>query len=212
MSSSRDLILRKLRAVEKPFSDVPPIPADQRRHVVTLADTTLPSLQARFVKEAEALGCRVYCVSSSEAFHLMRKLIGIDRAILSWSFEHIPLIGLEDALNGEGISTAAPTDGRVRVGITGVDAALAATGSLVLSSGDGKPRSTSLLPDLHIAVMTPAQIVPDIETWLARCDREDFRAPANYVLITGPSKTADIAQELIKGAHGPREVHILLVE
>lgn len=211
--SSRDQIMRKLRAVEKPFTDVQPI--TEQQHMVRLDDHSPAGLQARFIKEAEILGCRVYCINSGEAFNLMRRLIGFDRTILSWDFEHIPLVGLEDALSGEGISIASPTDGRVRVGLTGVDAALAATGSLALSSGEGKHRSTSLLPDLHIAVMTPDQIVPDMETWLAQYKQwglGTFSQPANIVLITGPSKTADIAQELIKGAHGPREVHIILLQ
>lgn len=208
MSSSRDQILRKLRAVEKPFEDVPPI--QERRKMVRLDDTSPAGLQARFVKEAETLGCRVYCVGSGEAFSIMRKLIGYDKSILSWDLRYIPLVGLEDALNGEGITIAEPTDGKVRVGVTGVDAALAATGSLVLSTGEGKYRSTSLLPDLHIAVITPDQLLPDMETWLER-EREGFQESSNIVLVTGPSKTADIAQELIKGAHGPREVHIILV-
>ncbi|MBC8100924.1 MAG: LUD domain-containing protein, partial [Armatimonadetes bacterium] len=57
-------------------------------------------------------------------------------------------------------------------------------------------------------------LLPDFETWLSADTQGDytaFRAAANLVVVSGPSKTADIAQELIKGAHGPREVHIIIL-
>ena len=68
-------------------------------------------------------------------------------------------------LDSLGVSVAEPNDGDVRVGITGATAALAATGSLVLESGAGRPRSASLLPDVHIALMTADQLHNDLEDW-----------------------------------------------
>lgn len=83
------------------------------------------------------------------------------------TFEHIPLPGLADALNQANISLVAQ-DASVRVGLTGVDAALrATTGSVVLLSGNGRPRAASLLPPIHIAVVAASQIVPDLESWWA---------------------------------------------
>ena len=98
--------------------------------------------------------------------------------------------------------------------ITGVSTALAATGSLVLESGAGRYRSSSLLPDLHIALMTPERLLPDLEGWQEAQQARGypaFRESSNTVIVTGPSKTADIGQQLIKGAHGPREVHIFVL-
>jgi L-lactate dehydrogenase complex protein LldG len=105
-------------------------------------------------------------------------------------------------------------DAGARVGLTGVDAALAATGSLVLSSGDGRARAASLLPPIHIAVVTADQILPDLESWLASskaAGSAPIRRPSNIVVITGPSRTADIAMQLVMGMHGPREVHVVLM-
>ena len=117
-------------------------------------------------------------------------------------------------LESLGVKVARHDAGDVRVGITGVTAALAATGSLVLESGAGRHRSTSLLPDVHIALMRAEQILPDLECWQQA--QQQFGYPAftkssNTTVVTGPSKTADIGHELVKGAHGPREVHIVIL-
>lgn len=210
--SSRDAILNRLRGARQPFTDVPPI--EEPVPVVPLADTSPEALRQRFRLEAETLGCKVYEVSENQALDMVIELIGGDTRVLSWDAAHIPLDGYAEALEAAGIQIAAPTDNTVLIGITGVDTALAATGSLVLVGGSGRYRATSLLPDRHIAVLRDERLLPDMESWIAfqrERDAEAFRAPANTVLITGPSKTADIAQELIKGAHGPREVHIVLV-
>ena len=118
-------------------------------------------------------------------------------------------------LKSLGVTVAEQNDGDVRVGITGVSAALAATGSLVLESGAGRYRNTSLLPDVHIALMRAEQITPDLETWQQiqkDAGYPAFTVASNTTVITGPSKTADIAHQLVKGAHGPREVHVMILE
>jgi L-lactate dehydrogenase complex protein LldG len=210
--SSRDTILNRLRAARQPFTDVPPI--EEAVPVVPMADTSPDALRQRFILEAETLGCYVYEVSDEQAMDMVIELIGGDTQVLSWEAAHIPLDGYADSLQAAGIQIADQKDNTVRVGITGVDAGLAGTGSLVLVGSAGKYRTTSLLPDRHIAVLRTDRLLPGMESWIAS-QREQgaaaFRDPANTVIITGPSKTADIAQELIKGAHGPREVHIVLV-
>jgi L-lactate dehydrogenase complex protein LldG len=210
--SSRDAILNRLRAVRQPFTDFPPV--EETVPVVPLADTSTDVLCQRFKLEAETLGCKVYEVGDDQALDMVIELIGGESQVLSWDIPHIPLEGYAEALHDAGIRIAAPTDSSIRVGVTGVDAGLAGTGSLVLVGGAGKYRTTSLLPDRHIAILRVDRLLPGMESWIAS-QREQhaaaFHEPANTVLITGPSKTADIAQELIKGAHGPREVHIVLV-
>jgi L-lactate dehydrogenase complex protein LldG len=212
--SSRDDILNKLRAAHQPFTDVPPI--ENRRHMVVMKDISPAGLRARFVSEAEKLKCQIIQpIDDSAALETIRDLIGADQKILAWDFEYIPLSGLADMLTQTGIQVAGVTDSHVRVGVTGTDAALAATGSLVLSSGKGKPRSASLLPYVHIAVIRQSQLVVDLETWILQ-QRESgldrFRQAANLVVISGPSRTADIAMELVMGAHGPAELHIILLD
>lgn len=211
--STREQILAKLRAAQQPFTDVPPF--ENPRAVVPITDHSPAALLALFVQEAEKLGCLVYQQPEAETVAQILTLIGDDKTILSWDFKHIPLASLPQALAAQGVTVAPdPTQDGVRVGITGADALLAGTGSLVVCSGAGKPRATSLLPDIHIAIVKASQMVADFETWSAQqksSGHSAYRAPANTIVISGPSKTADIAQELIKGAHGPRVLHIFIV-
>ena len=94
-------------------------------------------------------------------------------------------------------------------GITTVAAAVAETGSLLVASGPRTPRSTSLIPPVHVALVAASQIVPDLVDALALLDAHDL--PAGIALITGPSKTADIEGVLVTGVHGPRSVIVILV-
>ena len=210
--SAREKILGKLRSAPRPFENVQPIA--KRRHMIPTSDLA-PGEQLRmFIAEAEAVGCFVYQLDENAAFEQIMELIGGDPSVLSWDASQMPFAGLHEMLESLGVSVAAPDKGDVRVGISGVSAALAATGSLVLESGPGRHRSASLLPDVHIALMRAEHITPDMETWQAAQKAAGYPAfteASNTTLITGPSKTADIAHQLVKGAHGPREVHIMIL-
>ena len=103
------------------------------------------------------------------------------------------------------------------VGITGVDFVLAESGTLVLSSATEGVQVASLAPPIHIALYRRSQLVGSLDEVLAKTRR--FRNPRtvpparrSVVFITGTSRTADIEQILIRGVHGPREVHAILVE
>lgn len=210
--SARDRILSRLRAAQRPFTEVEPIA--ERRAMAPSRAMSADERLAQFIAAAESLGCFVYPVDANEAVELIMDLLDGDTSVLSWEAEHLPLDGLRDMLGSLGVAVAQPDDGDVRVGITGASAALAATGSLVLESGAGRYRRTSLLPDVHIALLRADQLLPDLESWEAQ-QRERgypaFRQSSNTVIVTGPSKTADIGHQLVKGAHGPRELHILVL-
>ncbi len=95
------------------------------------------------------------------------------------------------------------------VGISVAEAALAETGSVVLGSGPGRSRFTSLLPPVHLALVPSSLLTPDIFTWLARRNRQ---FPSSLTLISGPSKTADIEQTMAVGVHGPGRFVAILYE
>jgi len=101
-------------------------------------------------------------------------------------------------------------------GITGVDFVLAESGSLVLSSATEGSQLASLAPPVHIALYRPQQAVAFLEELLDALPVERSpNAPSpgrSVVFVTGTSRTADIEQTLIRGVHGPREVHAILVE
>jgi len=103
------------------------------------------------------------------------------------------------------------------VGISACFAAVAETGTLVLLSGPESPTRNSFLPDAHIVVLRADQVVGFYEeAWdrlrAARASASGFAMPRTVNLITGPSRTADIAQTLELGMHGPRRLHIVLID
>ena len=96
---------------------------------------------------------------------------------------------------------------RADVGLSGAEAALAETGTIVVSSGRGKSRMATLLPPVHLALVPLSCLTPDIFTWAAERTGE---MPANKVFISGPSKTADIEFTLTLGVHGPGRLVVVL--
>jgi L-lactate dehydrogenase complex protein LldG len=106
-----------------------------------------------------------------------------------------------------------PSDGRDLAAVSHAFAAVAETGTLVLTSGPDNPTTLNFLPDVHIVVVAARDVAADFETVTARL-RERFGAgtmPRTVNLITGPSRSADIEQTLILGAHGPRRLHVIVV-
>jgi L-lactate dehydrogenase complex protein LldG len=210
--SGRDQILGKLREAKRPFPTITP-PATYQP-MIPRRDTSPATLLTRFIAEAQKAACVVHRVETPEAaIAAILDVVGGDTAVSTWDLAHIPLPGLAEALDKANI-TCVGQDPSVRVGLTGVDAALAATGSVVVMSGNGRPRAASLLPPVHIAVIIASQIVPDLESWWAvqkAAGLEKVRQHSNVVVITGPSRTADIAMQLVMGMHGPRELHLILL-
>lgn len=153
-----------------------------------------------------------------------RELVTWDPAVLGFD--------LGSTLGREGFSVTAAVAGeedarrrllhredaaRAGVGVTGADLALAETGTLILISGAGRPRSTSLLPDTHVAVFGRDRLVETLEqvgVMLEALHAEPHRLMAGAMinLITGPSRTADIELTLTRGVHGPKDVHAVFVD
>lgn len=104
-----------------------------------------------------------------------------------------------------------PRDGDL-VGLTGAFAGVAETGTLMLHSGPDSPTSLNLLPDTHVVVLRRSEIVASFEdAWdRVRAARETMPRTVNF--ITGPSRSADIGQQLQMGAHGPRRLHLVLID
>ena len=116
--------------------------------------------------------------------------------------------------SGAGLAVAArAANGDDPVGITGCFCAIAETGTLMLVSGPETAATTSLLPETHIAVVPVARIVPAMEEGFALL-RAEFgeNLPRAVNFVSGPSRTGDIEQTIVLGAHGPYRVHLLLIE
>ena len=97
------------------------------------------------------------------------------------------------------------------IGITGVEYALAETGTFVMLSSPREGRLISLLPPVHIAVFSRSRILADLNELLSKIPNPAEQS-SSMVLITGPSRTADIEQILVRGVHGPGEIYAVIVE
>ncbi|PKO33391.1 MAG: hypothetical protein CVU34_12610 [Betaproteobacteria bacterium HGW-Betaproteobacteria-7] len=96
------------------------------------------------------------------------------------------------------------------VGITGCFCAIAETGTLLLLSGAQTPATVSLLPETHIALVDERRIVGTMEEAFSLLRIEHGSLPRALNFISGPSRTGDIEQTIVLGAHGPRRVHLLI--
>jgi L-lactate dehydrogenase complex protein LldG len=99
----------------------------------------------------------------------------------------------------------------IDAGVTATEAGIADTGTLVLRPGQGEPRTLSLVPAVHVAVLCASRLYAGLPAAL-RALAPEANMPTNLLLVTGPSKTADIQQVLAYGAHGPKELVIVLVD
>ena len=105
------------------------------------------------------------------------------------------------------------TTGGDAVSLTGAFAGIAETGTLMLLSGPASPTTLNFLPDTHIVLLRADRVVGAYEeAWALLRRATDGVMPRSVNLITGPSRSADIEQTLQLGAHGPRRLHILLID
>ncbi len=185
----------------------------------------------QFTAELEALTGYVHsCATPDEALAALRNLLIAHEteSVLHWDPAEIPLPGVDDLLHELGIRSA---EGRVlgtedRIGriqaldtvpvcLSGADAAIAESGTIVVVTGPGRGRFASLITPIHIAILPADRIVrtlPDaFELLYARFGRKVVHERSNITLITGPSRSGDIEQTLTLGVHGPKEIHVIVV-
>jgi L-lactate dehydrogenase complex protein LldG len=108
--------------------------------------------------------------------------------------------------------TTGASDGHQLAAVSHAFGGVAETGTLIMASGPDNPTTLNFLPDTHIVVVDAKDIAGDYESVWQRL-REQFgdALPRAVNMITGPSRSADIGQILILGAHGPRRLHVLIV-
>ena len=181
-------------------------------------------LTERFTRELTTLGGTVHQAHGVvDVVAIVQGLVA-DREpkVLTWDERQLPVTGIGPALVAAGLTllTQEPETARsaehrrllasASVGLTGADAALAQTGSLVLASGPGRGRLASLLPPVHVALVRRDALIGSLPELIA--SRPDLvTRGANFVCITGPSRTADIEQILVRGVHGPGQITVVIV-
>jgi L-lactate dehydrogenase complex protein LldG len=152
---------------------------------------------------------------------------GGKKSVAAWRHPLIESLNLPDLLSEQGVpvffsdmQAAGRDDFRQKVieayiGITAADFCLADAATLVMRTRPGQARSVSLVPSIHAAVIELSQIVADLKElyallkWDPQARQEGLTNC--MTLISGPSKTADIEATIVHGAHGPREVHVLVI-
>lgn len=170
-----------------------------------------PDLIARFKEQAISLASTVDEVSSlasvPSALACYLQTQNLPKQGVCW-----PAFSKLDWLSAGLSIESRPTEGDDKLGVTGCYCAIAETGTLLLTTSPSTPNKASLLPDTHVAIVNTARIVIGMEdAWnLVRAELKQLPRACSF--ISGPSRTADIEQTLVIGAHGPYRVHIILVD
>ncbi|CAG0986753.1 hypothetical protein PHYC_02066 [Phycisphaerales bacterium] len=194
----------------------PTEPAPQVEDRVARVTGPEADLGAVFAAQAAAAGMTVHPTNRAGVQREVRAVLerlGVRRVMIG---EGLMLEGVAADLSAAGLELVAWRERGFAAmydadaGVTDVQGAIAETGTLVCCSGPGRARGLSLVAPIHLAVVRRSDIVPDLVD-LGVMRASEAALPSSVVLITGPSKTADIEGILITGVHGPREVHVVLV-
>lgn len=167
-------------------------------------------LRAKFKIELEALGGEFISCSRSD---LSQKILScLNQAdvtsIQSWGPDQFLDFLLTD-LEKAGIKITRGPDPEIKVGLTAAYAAVAETGSLIITTGPDCPLTASLLPAIHFAILKGDTILPDLAQAFSL---EEIRAASSTIFISGPSRTADIEMTLTVGVHGPGQLYVFCLE
>ena len=210
---SREVMLDRVRRAlgRKPGQDRPDPPPARIRIPEISREARIASLLTR----VEALAGRgMRGATRAEAREQVRAVLGQRSAIAS----NAPILEASGIAGLPGVRSAIADRQRLRelcasaeVGITGADYALADTGTLVMISSPHEARMISLLPPAHIAVVAAECILSGLDELFSVLPNPAALTSA-MVLITGPSRTADIEQILVRGVHGPGEITVLVIE
>jgi len=237
ISDGRATILARLAAV--PAGAPSPL-SGAHAEVMPTADWDAATLIERFVQALDRL-CVSWEIAESAVVARLTLVTRLQeegvKQVLTWAAGQLPIGGVLEALEVLGIGAVTPAlptpEARLRpqdldqrrryllgieaisVGLTGADAAFAATGTLLLNSGPGRPLLVNQLPRRHIVLLPASRIYPSLEGWLAKQPRVSGRQAIPITIqsfITGPSRSADIEATPAFGIHGPSRLHVIVVQ
>ncbi len=144
------------------------------------------------------------------------------KSLAIWESAFLKQINLREFLENKGLGFASPNSkeemAKADIGITEADFGIAETGTIVLISNENKPRSASLIPPVHIAIIEFGVIVESLKDLFcllanAASDLGSLKTLSSCItFITGPSRTGDIELTITLGVHGPKELHIIIYD
>ncbi|WP_417357217.1 MULTISPECIES: LutC/YkgG family protein [Gammaproteobacteria] len=213
MSEAKNRILARLRQVN------PSAPERPEQPYAPYLGEDAPARLARFCSRLEAAHAEVVrCPQQSLAAQLQAMVKGASLTRLLAGNDGPFSAAISQACGSRLSCFDKPMSEFKAVLFTDVDAgisqawgAIADTGTLVLWTGPNEPRSLSLVPPVSIIIVAASAIMDNFAQLLAKPQcRQGL--PTNLLLVSGPSKTADIQQTLAYGAHGPRQLYVVVVE
>lgn len=205
MSTAREKILKKLSTSVHPV----PEPPDFEQQV--FPPVIFPPEQA-FKTQLEAISGKVFIFQSeTELFESLKTQLQQFHAENVFCSE--PEV-MKNLLQFEiGFNEYAGVVKNMEVGITGCEFLVAQTGSVMVSSAQGGGRQMNISPPLHIIIANKNQLVGTLEEAYSMIRQKYAKGlPSQITMVTGPSRTADIEKTLVLGAHGPRELWVMIAD
>jgi L-lactate dehydrogenase complex protein LldG len=177
--------------------------------------------------QLEAVSTRLHRAHSAEEAHTLIRAILREHAVkkvVCWAHPLLEALKIDGLLRAAGVDLYLLTPGekdfpelwaQADLGITAAEAILVDSGAVTMKAQAGQERATSILPPVHLAIITTGQLLqsvcdlaPLFREWLGK----EGRLPSAIHLASGPSRTADIELTLILGAHGPKALHVLALD
>ena len=215
MSARENILARIRRQTGKPGETTDAELAAVRSHIARVERGPLPSIARHdpvenFIRECARLSTTITemvepaQIPMEAARYLAEKTLAMravgwrEHAALDWARAGIEFV-------------ARPANGDDLVGVTGCFCAIGETGTVLLLGAPETPKATALLPETHICIVSKRRIVPTMEDAFQLIRDELGEPPRATFFVSGPSRTADIEQTIVIGAHGPYRVHIVLI-
>jgi L-lactate utilization protein LutC len=228
MTSAREAFLQRVRQAVADGNRVAPSPVREPRGSLG-TQATGPNPVKCFSEQLQAVGGNAHIVTDVEtASRMVVDLASARQAhhVLLGRGSLLDSLHLRDRLEARKIQVTVVNEVTAAncrepffsadIGVSGIEALVGETGTLVAAASPTEPRSLSLLPPVHIAIAEQSQVLSDLFDLFqsfasATAGRPGRTLPSCLSLITGPSKTGDIELRLVTGVHGPGEVHVIVV-
>jgi L-lactate dehydrogenase complex protein LldG len=206
-STSREKVLKRVRhaLIYKTDNPYPHVDFDSLIYK-TITDSPDVNFAQEFTKVG---GVFIYCENESELVSTLSAL----NTECNWHDVYCAEPQFQYLLTQAGVPFESDEDGlkTLKVGITGCEFLVSRLGSIMVSSKNS--RRLNVYPEIHVVIAYADQLVDDLkDAFVAVQAKYSGKIPSMLSVITGPSRTADIEKTLVMGAHGPRELFLILVE
>ena len=168
----------------------------------------------RFLSEVNKLSGKAERLEQANILSALQSLVAEQniRKATVWNTPYLNQLQITNYLPSLGVELISPnadkhTIAQCDLGITAADYLLPETGTLVLRSSAEKPRAVSLAPRVHLAIVRPEMLRPDMHQVFAEAKDSHY-----LVFITGPSRTADIELTVTLGVHGPKNLYVWMMD